>query len=159
MNKPMSRAPLALAEFAALAGGAPFLSRWFVIDQARLDAFAEVTEDRQFIHTDPQAAAATPFGGTIAHGFLTVSLLSAMAQDALPPLTGVAMRVNYGLDRLRFLTPIKVNARVRGRFALIEATLRGPREWLMRYDTSVEIEGGERPALAALWLTLVVAAP
>jgi acyl dehydratase len=81
-----------------------------------------------------------------------------MAEDALPPLTGVAMRVNYGLDRLRFLTPVKANARVRGRFALTEAALRGPREWLTRYETSVEIEGGERPALVAQWLTMVVAA-
>jgi acyl dehydratase len=158
MNQPMRRAPLALDEFVALAGGAPFVSRWFVVDQARLDAFAEVTEDRQFIHTDPEAARATPFGGTIAHGFLTLALLSAMAQDALPPLTGVAMRVNYGFDRLRFLTPVKADARVRGRFALIEAARRSPREWLMRYDTNVEIEGGERPALAALWLTMAVAA-
>jgi acyl dehydratase len=158
MNKPMTRAPLPLADFVALAGGAPFVSRWFTLDQARLDAFAEVTEDRQFIHTDPEAARATPFGGTIAHGFLTVALLSAMAEDALPPLTGVAMRVNYGLDRLRFLTPVKANARVRGRFALTEAALRGPREWLMRYETSVEIEGGERPALVAQWLTMVAAA-
>jgi acyl dehydratase len=158
MNKSMTPAPLALNEFVALAGGAPFVSRWLVVDQARIDAFAEVTEDWQFIHTDPKAARATPFGGTIAHGFLTVALLSAMAEDALPPLTGVALRVNYGFDRLRFVTPVKVNSRVRGRFALIEASPRGPREWLMRYDTSVEIEGGERPALAALWLAMVVAA-
>jgi acyl dehydratase len=158
MNEQTTRAPLALDQFVALVGGPPFVSRWFVVDQPRIDAFAEITEDWQFIHIDPEAARATPFGGTIAHGFLTVALLSAMAKDALPPLTGVAMRVNYGFDRLRFLTPVKADARLRGRFALIEASLRGPREWLMRYDVNVEIDGGERPALVAQWLTMVVAA-
>jgi acyl dehydratase len=151
------RAPVAIADFTAGVGGEPFLSRWFTLDQPRFDAFAEVTEDRQFIHVDPQAAAATPFGGTIAHGFLTLAMLSAMAKDALPPLAGVAMGVNYGLDRLRFLTPVKAGARVRGRFALIDAKRRGASDWLLRYDVSVEIEGGDRPALVAQWLTMIVA--
>jgi acyl dehydratase len=152
------RTPLGLAEFTAGIGGEPFVSRWFTLDQARFDAFADVTEDRQFIHVDPQAAAATPFGGTIAHGFLTLAMLSAMAKDALPPLAGVAMGVNYGLDRLRFLAPVKAGAKVRGRFALTEAKQRSPGNWLLRYDASVEIEGGDRPALAAQWLTMIVAA-
>ena len=152
------RAPLALAEFVALAGGEPFISRWFVVDQPRIDAFAEITEDWQFIHIDPEAARATPFGGTIAHGFLTLAMLSAMAKDALPPLAGVAMGVNYGLDRLRFLTPVKAGARVRGRFALTEAKQRKPGDWLLRYDASVEIDDADRPALIAQWLTMIVAA-
>src|SRR5580692_7213184 len=118
LSKPRS---ITIDELIALAGSETGVSRWFTIDQKRIDAFAEITEDRQFIHIDPEAARATPFGGTIAHGFLTLAMLSAMAKDALPPLAGVALGVNYGLDRLRFLTPVKAGARVRGRFALTEA--------------------------------------
>ncbi len=132
--------------------GAEQVSRWFLVDQARIDAFAALTEDRQFIHVDPRAAAATPFGGTIAHGFLTLSLVSAMAYDALPPAAGLG--VNYGFDRLRFIAPVRAGSRLRGRFRLIERSLRAPGRTLSRFDLSVEIEGGDRPALAGLWLTL-----
>jgi acyl dehydratase len=121
-----------------------------------IDAFAETTLDRQFIHTDPEAAARTAFGGTIAHGFLTLSLLSAMIQDALPPVPGRAMGVNYGFDKVRFVTPVRSGARVRGRFSLAEAKLRSPREVQLRYAVTVEIEGADRPALIADWLTLIV---
>jgi len=145
-----------IEELAARVGGEPFASRWFVIDQPRIDAFAEATEDRQFIHVDPEAARATPFGGTVAHGFLTLAMLSAFAYDALPEIAGVAMGVNYGFDRLRFLAPVRAGARLRGRFKLVGAMQRSPREWLMSYETSVEIEGTEKPALAAQWLTMVV---
>ena len=151
-------APIAIADLAARVGGAPIVSRWFTLDQARIDAFATVSEDRQFIHVDPVAAKATPFGGTIAHGFLTLAMLSAMADDALPPVAGLAISVNYGFDRVRFLTPVKAGARVRGVFALADATLRASREWLMRYETTVEIEGADKPALVAQWLTMLVAA-
>ena len=115
---------MTIEELAARVGGEPFVSRWFVIDQARIDAFAEITEDRQFIHVDPQAARATPFGGTIAHGFLTLAMLSAFAQDARPKVSGVAMGVNYGFDRLRFLAPVPAGARMRGRFKLVGAMRR-----------------------------------
>ena len=145
-----------IEELAARVGGEPFASRWFVIDQPRIDAFAEATEDRQFIHVDPEAARATPFGGTVAHGFLTLAMLSAFAYDALPEIAGAAMGVNYGFDRLRFLAPVRAGARLRGRFKLVGAMQRSPREWLMSYETSVEIEGTEKPALAAQWLTMVV---
>ena len=151
----MSAAPIAIADLAARVGGAPFVSRWFLIDQPRIDAFAVVSEDRQFIHVDPVAAEATPFGGTIAHGFLTLAMLSAMANDALPPVAGLAVSVNYGFDRVRFLAPVKAGAQVRGVFALREATRR---EWLMRYETTVEIEGADKLALVAQWLTMLVAA-
>src|SRR5579862_3131717 len=107
---------LALDEFRALAGGEPLVSRWFVLDQPRIDAFAEVTEDRQFIHIDPEGARATPFGGAIAHGFLTLSMLSALAMDALPRIEGRAMGVNYGFDKVRFVSPVRAGARIRGRF-------------------------------------------
>jgi len=149
---------MTIEELAARVGGEPFVSRWFVIDQARIDAFAEVTEDRQFIHVDPVAARATPFGGPIAHGFLTLAMLSAFARDARPEISGVAMGVNYGFDRLRFLAPVPAGARVRGSFKLVGAMRRSEREWMMSYETSVEIEGGQKPALAAQWLTMVVMA-
>ena len=154
----MSAAPIAIADLAARVGGAPFVSRWFLIDQPRIEAFAAVSEDRQFIHVDPVAAEATPFGGTIAHGFLTLAMLSAMANDALPPVAGLAVSVNYGFERVRFLAPVKAGAQVRGVFALREATRRAPREWLMRYETTVEIEGADKLALVAQWLTMLVAA-
>ncbi len=132
------------------------VSRWFLVDQARIDAFAALTEDRQFIHVDPQAAAATPFGGTIAHGFLTLSLLSAMAYDAMPEIAGLG--VNYGFDRLRFIAPVRAGSRLRGRFKLMERGLRAPGQALSRYDVTVEIEGADKPALAGVWLTLAVGA-
>ncbi|HLJ72775.1 MAG TPA: MaoC family dehydratase [Roseiarcus sp.] len=135
------------------------VSRWFLIDQARIDAFADVTEDRQFIHIDPEAAKATPFGGTIAHGFLTLSMLSALAQDALPRPQGVAMGVNYGFEKLRFVAPVPSGRRIRGRFHLLDVVRRGPNEVQMRNKATVEIEGGDKPALVAEWLTLYVMAP
>jgi len=151
-------APIAIADLAARVGGAPFVSRWFMLDQARIDAFAAATEDRQFIHVDPVAAKATPFGGTIAHGFLTLAMLSAMVDDALPPVAGLALSINYGFDRVRFVTPVKAGARVRGVFALAEAKRRSPREWLIHYDATIEIEGADKPALVAQWLTMLAEA-
>jgi len=151
-------APIVIADLAARVGGAPFVSRWFLLDQTRIDAFAAATEDRQFIHVDPVAAKTTPFGGTIAHGFLTLAMLSAMVDDALPPVAGVALSINYGFDRVRFVTPVKAGARVRGVFALAEAKRRSLREWLIRYDATIEIDGADKPALVAQWLTMLVEA-
>ena len=136
--------------------GQVFHSHWFVVDQGRIDAFAKVTEDEQFIHVDPVQAAATPFGGTVAHGFLTLSMLSSMAYGALPRIEGIAMGVNYGFDRVRFLHPVRSGSRVRARFTLMAVTQRSPREWQLTYDVSVEIEGQHKPALAATWLTMQV---
>ncbi len=158
MTHGAARQAMTIEELAARVGGEPFVSRWFLIDQPRIDAFAEVTEDRQFIHVDPQAARATPFGGTIAHGFLTLAMLSAFAKDALPEVAGVAMGVNYGFDRLRFLAPVPAGARLRGSFKLVGAMPRSEREWLLSYEVTVEIEGAQKPALAAQWLTMVVMA-
>ncbi len=132
------------------------LSRWFLIDQARIDAFADITEDRQFIHIDPTAAARTPFGGTISHGFLTLSLASAMSYDAVAPLDGVVMGVNYGFDKLRFLAPVPAGSRVRGRFKLLSAEDKGGGRWLIKQELTVEIEGAEKPALIAEWLGMQV---
>jgi acyl dehydratase len=131
------------------------VSSWLTVDQARIDAFADTTEDRQFIHTDPEAAAHTPFGGTIAHGFLTLSLLSRMAADAMLLPEGLRMAVNYGLDRVRFLAPVKSGARVRGRFTLDSVEEKAPGQLLLRHTVTVEIEGHEKPALTAVWLGLM----
>jgi acyl dehydratase len=153
------RRPLAIEEWIALAGEETGVSSWFTIDQKRIDAFAELTEDRQFIHIDPEAARASPFGGTIAHGFLTLSMLSALAMDALPDIDGRAMGVNYGFDKLRFLSPVPAGARIRGRFRLESVTARSPVEYLSRHIVNVEIEGAAKPALVAEWLTLMVLNP
>lgn len=132
-------------------------SGWQTVTQGMIDAFAEVTNDHQFIHIDPgRAAAETPFDGTIAHGFLTLSLLSAMAYEALPEVEGRTMGVNYGFDRIRFLLPVRAGSRVRARFHLAEVTRRSAAEIMLRHRVSVEIEGAEKPALAADWLTLSI---
>jgi acyl dehydratase len=144
-------------ELAAMVGH-EFVSHWLTVDQARIDAFAKVTEDDQFIHVDPERAALTSFGGTIAHGFLTLSLLSTMAYSALPRIEGSAHGVNYGFDRVRFVRPVPSGSRVRGRFALRAVTPRSGRDWQLTYDVSVEIEGAEKPALSATWLTMQVMA-
>jgi acyl dehydratase len=132
-------------------------SPWRRVSQHDIDRFSEVTGDDQFIHVDPQRAAVeTPFGGTVSHGFLTLSLLSAMGADILPRLEGRRMGINYGFDRVRFVAPVKAGARVRGRFVLLEAGYRTDRTVLTRYAVTVEIEGEEKPALAAEWLTLAI---
>lgn len=135
------------------------VSRWFEIDQARIDAFAKLTEDEQFIHVDPELAKSTPFGGTIAHGFLTLSMGSAMSYDAVAPLDNVVMGVNYGFDRQRFLAPVRAGKRVRGRFVLKSAEDKGTdaagvTRWLLTHEWTVEIEGETKPALIADWLSM-----
>jgi acyl dehydratase len=148
--------PLAsLDEIRSRVGTETGQSSWLTVDQARIDAFAEATEDRQFIHTDPAAAAQTPFGGTIAHGFLSLSLLSRMAADAMLIPEGVKMAVNYGLDRVRFLAPVRSGSRVRGRFTLDSIEEKAPGQLLMRHVVTVEIEGEDKPALTAVWLGLI----
>jgi acyl dehydratase len=131
------------------------VSGWLTVDQARIDAFADATEDRQFIHTDPQAAAQTPFGGTIAHGFLTLSLLSRMGAEAMLLPEGMSMAVNYGFDRIRFLAPVRSGSQVRGRFTLDSVEEKAPGQILMRHVVTVEIEGKDKPALTAVWLGLM----
>jgi acyl dehydratase len=144
------------SDLQSLIGQEVGVSKWFEVDQARIDAFAKITEDEQFIHVDPEAARATPFGGTIAHGFLTLSLASAMSYDAVKPLQGVVMGVNYGFDKLRFLAPVPAGSRVRGRFKLLAADDKGGGRWLLKHELTVEIEGAEKPALIAEWLGMQV---
>ena len=131
------------------------VSGWITVDQPRIDAFAGATEDRQFIHLDPEAAADTPFGGTIAHGFLSLSLLSRMAAEATLLPDGLKMAVNYGFDRVRFLAPVRSGSRVRGRFVLDSVEEKAAGQVLMRHNVTVEIEGETKPALTAEWLGLM----
>ena len=132
------------------------VSSWIEVDQERIDAFAEATEDRQFIHVDPVSAAATPFGGTIAHGFLTLSLISRMGAEAMVLPESLRMAINYGVEEVRFLAPVRAGSRVRGRFALDSVEEKAPDRLLMRHRVTVEIEGEDKPALTALWLGLMV---
>lgn len=145
-----------LAEIHSRIGEEVGVSGWISIDQARIDAFADATEDRQFIHVDPAAAAETPFGGTIAHGFLTLSLLSRMGAEAMLLPEGLKMAVNYGLERVRFLAPVHSGRRVRGRFTLDSVEEKAPGQLLMRHTVTMDIEGEEKPALSAEWLGLMV---
>lgn len=130
-------------------------SDWIMVDQDRIDQFADTTEDRQFIHVDPVAAAQTPFGGTIAHGFLSLSLLSRMAADVMQIPDNAKMAVNYGLDRVRFIAPVRAGSRIRGRFILdaVEDKARG--QLLLRHTVTVDIEHHDKPALTAQWLGLI----
>ena len=131
------------------------VSSWLTVDQSRIDAFADATEDHQFIHVDPEAAAAAGFGGTIAHGFLSLSLLSRMAAEGMLIPDSVKMALNYGFDRVRFLAPVKSGKRVRGRFTLDSVEEKAPGQYLMRHTVTVEIEGEDKPALTAQWLGLI----
>ncbi len=147
------------SELQTLIGREVGVSKWFDVTQARIDAFADCTEDHQFIHVDPEAARATPFGGTIAHGFLTLSLASAMSYDAVAPLEGVVMGVNYGFDKLRFLAPVPAGSRIRGRFKLLSADDKGSGRWLLKHELTVEIDGADKPALIAEWLGMQMVDP
>ncbi|QDP20225.1 MaoC family dehydratase [Sphingomonas xanthus] len=131
-------------------------SAWIEVGQARIDAFADATDDHQFIHVDPALARQTPFGGTIAHGFLSLSLLSRMAADVMILPDTTKMAVNYGLDRVRFLAPVGAGKRVRGHFTLDAAEEKGPGQLLLRHTVTVEIEGEDKPALTAQWLGLII---
>lgn len=132
------------------------LSDWLLVTQDMVDRFADLTDDHQFIHVDPVAAARTPFGGTIAHGFLVVSLLASLAKDVDVALEGIAMGVNYGFDRLRMVGPVHVGRRIRGRFVLKDFVERSPGQWMSTLGVTVEVEGSDRPAIVADWVSLQV---
>lgn len=143
---------ISLEDYRAKIGSEVGVSDWVEIDQSRIDAFADTTEDFQFIHVDPDKARDTPFGGTIAHGFLTLSMLVKLGKNALPQLSGRKMSVNYGFDKIRFMAPVPAGARIRGRFVLEDIVDRGPDEVQTRTRVTVEIEGRDKPALVAEWL-------
>ena len=152
MSVEASPGPVTVDTLKAMIGTEVGVSSWVLVDQARIDAFADVTGDHQFIHVDPVRAVQTPFGGTIAHGFLTLSLLSALALEAQPKIAGAEMGINYGFDKVRFLAPVKAGDRVRGRFSLAALSQPGPKEVDITWASTIEIDGGKRPALAADWL-------
>lgn len=152
----MAAHQISLEQYRQLVGRQIGVSRWFLIDQSRITRFAEVTEDEQFIHVDPEAAARTRFGGTIAHGFLSLSLLSAMAASAIPPVAGAEMTINYGFNSVRFLKPVGTGQRVKGIFALKDFKERAPGQWQSTFAVDVRMESEEQPALVADWLTLTI---
>lgn len=147
---------LTLAEYQARIGTELGRSDWLGVDQGMIDRFADLTGDHQFIHVDPARAAATPFGGTVAHGFLTLSLLGALGMQMVPPLAGATMIINYGFDKLRFITPVHSGRRIRGALSLLSLEAKGPGQMLVRYAVTVEVEGADKPALAAEWLVMMV---
>ncbi|MFT4773666.1 MAG: acyl dehydratase [Candidatus Azotimanducaceae bacterium] len=138
----------------ALIGNEPVAGDWFTIDQDRIQAFADATLDHQFIHLDPERAAQTPFGGTIAHGFLTLSLLvhlSTSIPTDLPKLEGVLMGVNYGMNKVRFVNPVPAGSRVRATASTVAVAIKGNAVDQTRAMT-VEIDGVDKPALVAEWI-------
>lgn len=156
MNEIWKKPPITLEAYQAMVGKEIGVSSWHLIDQPRIDTYADVTEDHQFIHVDPERAKKeTAFGTTIAHGFLTMSMMSVMSYEVMPAIAGTTMGVNYGFDKLRFISPVRSGKRVRGRFVLAEARLRKPGELQSRTNVTVEIDGEDRPALVAEWLGLI----
>ncbi|MDF1776977.1 MAG: MaoC family dehydratase [Rhizobiaceae bacterium] len=146
---------ISLSELSGLVGTELGVSDWIEVDQSMIDQFADATHDHQFIHVDvARAKAETPFKGTIAHGFLTLSLLSAMNYSAVPQIRERRMGINYGFDKVRLITPVKSGARVRGRFILKATRLRGADMMMLTFDVTVEIDGQKNPALTAEWLTI-----
>lgn len=140
-----------MQELASKIGEVIGVSDWYLLDQGRINDFADCTEDHQFIHVNEAMAKATPFGGTIAHGFLTLSMLAVMAEKALPRFD-MKMSVNYGFDKVRFLSPVHSGKRVRGHFKLLELVEKRPGQWQQKLEATVEIEGGDKPALIADWI-------
>lgn len=146
--------PITVDELLARVGQEVGVSPWREVTQQMIDLFADATDDHQFIHCDPARASETPFGGTIAHGFLTLSLLSAMTYETIPPIEGADMAINQGFESLKFIAPVKCGALIRTRFVLAQAKVR-PSGWIeIAQDVTIEIEGSKKPALTARWLTL-----
>jgi acyl dehydratase len=155
MNEVWKKPPISLAAYQSMVGREIGVSSWHLIDQSRINVYADVIEDHQFIHVDPARARDTPFGTTVAHGFLTMSLMSIMSYEVMPVIEGTTMGVNYGFDKLRFISPVRSGSRVRGRFTLAEAKLRKDKELQSRTNVTVEIEGEDKPALVADWIGLI----
>ena len=153
----MGTESLTIEQMQVKVGSELAVSDWVDMDQGRINQFADVTNDHQFIHIDVERAKAeTPFGGTIAHGFLTMSLLAGMADEALPIIANRRMGINYGFEKMRFLSPVPAGSRVRGRFTLAACDERKPGEFQLNYAVTVEIENSDKPALAAQWLVLAL---
>jgi len=142
------------AELESIVGTEIGTSEWITIEQDRVNQFADVTEDHQFIHVNPEMAKMTPFGGPIAHGFLTLSLLSKFSEGGGLVIEGIKMGVNYGFEKVRFLAPVKVGKKVRGVFKLKSFDEKRPGQFLLTYEVTVEIEGEDKPALIADWMAM-----
>ncbi|MCU4531515.1 MaoC family dehydratase [Acinetobacter sp. P1(2023)] len=151
----MTKNTLSIDQLVELQGQALGSSQWMTIDQSMINTFADVTQDHQFIHVDEEAARQTPFGGTIAHGFLTLSLLSAMAAQVLPTVQGQKSGVNYGINNLRFISPVHSGKRVRGHFHLKNVSPKNKGSYQLIMEVTIEIEDEAKPALVTEWLTLV----
>jgi acyl dehydratase len=149
---------LTVADYKARIGTELGHSDWIAITQPMIDQFADLTQDHQFIHVDPVKAADTPFGGTIAHGFLTLSMIPAGAYQVLPSVIGATHGVNYGCNRIRFMAPVRSGKRVRTHFSLKDLRDDKPGQILLTHEVTVEIEGEARPALVAEWLTMIFVA-
>lgn len=131
---------------------------WFTVTQDQIDMFADCTLDHQFIHVDPDKAKKTPFGSTIAHGFLSLSMLPYFAENFMPTLGNVIMGINYGFDRIRFIAPVKVDSRIRANSKLLSVAEKKPGQFVFTMDVSIEIENIEKPALQAIWIGVQVVA-
>jgi acyl dehydratase len=141
-------------ELKALVGSNIGTSEWLTIDQPMIDKFAEATGDHQFIHVDVEKAKLTPFGGTIAHGFLSLSIMPVLTQmTEMPRLENIKMGVNYGGNKTRFLAPVRSGKRVRGHFKLLEIEEKRPGQWQQTVEYTLEIEGEDKPALIAEWIS------
>ena len=153
----MNRTKTELNEYKSLVGSEIGHSEWITISQKMIDDFCDVTGDYQFIHNDPsRAASETPFGGSIAHGFLTLSLITKMYKDTTPIIAGYELVINYGLNRVRFLAPVPSGSRIRGRITLGKVEPRGENKILTENKIIVEIEDGEKPAMLGTWVTLLI---
>ena len=150
--------PIKAHELPSLVGLGQEPSSWLEVTQERVNRFADATNDHQFIHVDPEKASQTPFRGTIAHGFLTLSLLPYLLAEKARPVEDTGMAINYGLEKVRFLQPIRVGSRIRARQVLLEAVEKKPGQWLTRTAVTIEIEKLEKPAMVAEFLTMIVVA-
>ncbi len=141
-------------ELKAMTGTVVGTSEWLTVSQDMIDKFADATGDRQFIHIDAEKAKLTPFGGTIAHGFLSLSLMPVLTQMAdMPRMDGIKMGVNYGGNKTRFLSPVRSGKRVRGHFKLLEIAEKRPGQYQQTTEFTLEIEGEDKPALITEWIS------
>ena len=146
---------MTLDEVRSFTGKEIGVSDWFELDQGKINQFADLTEDHMFLHVNPEAAKATPFGSTIAHGLLTLSMMPVMAYQAMPGVSGTKMGVNYGYNKVRFMAPVKSGKRIRGHFVVQGIEDKGDGRQQITHDVSIEIEGESKPALVAEWMTMV----
>lgn len=144
------------SELPSLVGQELEPSSWLEITQERVNRFADATNDHQFIHVDLEKAAKTPFRGTIAHGFLTLSLVPFLTAEKARKVEGTVMGINYGSDKVRFLSPVRVGSRIRARQVLMEATQKNPGQWLTKTEVTIEIEGQEKPAMIAEFIAIII---